>query len=50
MASRYQIKQGDTLSKIAMTFGLSSWRDIYYHPDNALFESQASESGQDIRR
>jgi hypothetical protein len=33
----YQIKQGDTLAKIANVFGLADWKRIYSHPDNAEF-------------
>ncbi|MHC4401824.1 MAG: hypothetical protein ACYTG0_19300 [Planctomycetota bacterium] len=37
MSTPYAIKYGDTLTLIAHRHGLSSWRDIYYHPDNAAF-------------
>ncbi|MEM1119672.1 MAG: LysM peptidoglycan-binding domain-containing protein [Bacteroidota bacterium] len=32
---KYQVKAGDTLTHIAKTFGLPSWRNIYDAPDNA---------------
>ena len=37
MSTPYVVKYGDTLTSIAHRHGLSSWRDIYYHPDNAAF-------------
>ena len=35
--SLYTVNIGDTLTKIAAEYGLSSWKEIYYHPDNAGF-------------
>jgi hypothetical protein len=37
MAKTYTIRSGDTLTKIAAREGFSSWREIYYDPDNAPF-------------
>jgi hypothetical protein len=37
MGTVYIVKSGDTLSKIAREHGYNSWRDIYYHADNAEF-------------
>jgi len=37
MGTRYTVKSGDSLSKIARSKGLPSWRIIYNHPDNADF-------------
>jgi hypothetical protein len=31
------VKWGDTLSSIAHQHGFSSWRELYYHPENAAF-------------
>ena len=33
----YIIEPGDCLSALAKRFGLASWKDIYYHPENARF-------------
>jgi hypothetical protein len=35
MLRTYVVRAGDTLSRIAHTNGLNSWRDVYYHPGNA---------------
>lgn len=40
MAKPYTIRPGDTLSHIAAREGFSSWRDIYYHPDNSGFRAK----------
>jgi hypothetical protein len=40
MATEYVVQHGDTLTKIATTHGLRSWRTIYFHPDNAEFRRQ----------
>ncbi len=37
MSKPYTVKSGDTLSRIAAREQYASWRDIYYHPDNAAF-------------
>jgi len=37
MSFPYSIKYGDTLTLIANRNGFSSWRDIYYHPENTGF-------------
>jgi outer membrane phospholipase A len=37
MSTRYVAKTGDNLSKIAATFHLRSWADIYNDPENADF-------------
>lgn len=37
---RYTVQQGDTLSKIAESFRLASWRRIYDHPENAEFRKR----------
>lgn len=37
---RYIVQQGDTLSKIAATSGLGSWRTLYDHADNAAFKKR----------
>jgi hypothetical protein len=37
MSTPYTVKYGDTLTLIAHRHGFSSWRDIYYHQDNAAF-------------
>jgi len=40
MSTRYTVRPGDSLSSIASRNGLSSWRDIYDHPDNATFRTR----------
>jgi hypothetical protein len=40
MAKPYTIRSGDTLTHIAAREGFSSWRDIYYHPDNSAFRTK----------
>jgi hypothetical protein len=37
MSTRYVVKQGDNLSRIASTFHLRSWAEIYNDPENAEF-------------
>jgi hypothetical protein len=37
MPTQYIVQPGDTLSKIAASFGLQSWRDVYFDPSNATF-------------
>ena len=37
MSTPYEVKSGDWLQKIAEAHGFESWRDIYYHADNAAF-------------
>ncbi len=37
MGSRYVVKKGDSLSRIAARQGLPSWRMLYDSPDNAAF-------------
>ena len=38
LSTRYVVKQGDNLSRIASAFHLRSWTDIYNDPDNADFK------------
>lgn len=40
VSSSYSVKSGDTLSGIAKAHGFSSWRDIYYAPENAAFRTK----------
>jgi hypothetical protein len=40
MPKIYTIKYGDTLSKIARIHGLSSWKELYYHPSNKVFREK----------
>src|SRR5262245_19773271 len=40
MAFVYTVKPGDTLVLIAKRNGLSSWRDIYFLPENAPFRAK----------
>jgi LysM repeat protein len=35
----YTVVKGDNLTFIARKFGVRSWRDIYFHPDNAAFRA-----------
>lgn len=35
----YTVVPNDTLSSIAIRYGLSSWKEIYYHPANASFRN-----------
>ena len=37
MSTRYVVRTGDNLSKIASTFRLRSWAAIYNDPENADF-------------
>ena len=37
MSTPYTVQAGDWLQKIAEEHGFESWRDLYYHPDNAEF-------------
>jgi hypothetical protein len=37
MSKPYTVQPGDTLTRIAAREQYPSWRDIYYHPDNAAF-------------
>lgn len=37
MSIIYTVQPGDNLSSIAARYGLRSWQDIYFHPDNAPF-------------
>ena len=37
MSTPYEVKSGDWLQKIAEAHGFESWRDLYYHADNAAF-------------
>ena len=37
MATAYTIRSGDNLSKLAKQFGLPSWREIYFAPENVTF-------------
>jgi hypothetical protein len=36
----YTVVKGDNLTVIAQKFGVPSWRDIYFHPDNAAFRAK----------
>jgi hypothetical protein len=36
----YTVRRGDTLTRIAAANGLNSWKDLYYHPDNAAFRAK----------
>jgi hypothetical protein len=40
VSAPYTVKYGDTLSSIANQHGFSSWRELYYHPDNAAFRAK----------
>jgi hypothetical protein len=40
MTVPYTVKPGDYLSLIAKRHNLKSWKDIYYHPDNAAFRAK----------
>ncbi len=40
MGETYVVQQGDWLSKIAAAHGYDSWKEIYYHPDNAAFRAK----------
>src|SRR5262245_14892675 len=44
----YTVQPGDTLTRIAAREQYSSWRDIYYHPDNAAFRVKAPQSQPDL--
>jgi hypothetical protein len=35
--TRYVVKAGDDLSKIALRFGFKSWKEIYNDPENGAF-------------
>jgi hypothetical protein len=37
MGTRYTVKKGDSLSRIAARHGLPSWRIVYNSPENAVF-------------
>lgn len=37
MSTPYTVQSGDWLQKIAEQHGFESWRDLYYHEDNAEF-------------
>jgi N-acetylmuramoyl-L-alanine amidase len=36
----YTVVKGDNLTFIARRFGVRSWRDLYNHPDNAVFKAR----------
>ena len=40
MSAIYTVVKGDWLEKIARNHGLSSWRDLYYAPENAAFRAK----------
>jgi len=40
MSTVYTVRSGDWLDKIARNHGFDSWRDLYYHPDNAAFRAK----------
>jgi hypothetical protein len=40
MSSVYTVQKGDWLDKIARNHGFESWRDLYYHPENAAFRAK----------
>lgn len=40
MSTRYVVKAGDTLGKIALAHGFRSYKDIYDHPDNTAFRAK----------
>ncbi len=40
MSFLYTVQSGDTLTLIAKRHGLSSWRDIYFAPENAAFRQK----------
>ncbi len=40
MSTPYTVQSGDWLQKIAEEHGFESWRDLYYHEDNADFRRQ----------
>ena len=37
MPTNYVVTQGECLSSIARRFGITDWRTIYNHPENAEF-------------
>jgi N-acetylmuramoyl-L-alanine amidase len=39
MPTEHVVRQGDCLSKLARRYGLSNWRTIYEHPNNADFRT-----------
>jgi N-acetylmuramoyl-L-alanine amidase len=43
MPTEYIVRQGDCLSKLARRFGLTNWRTIYEHPNNADFRGLRSD-------
>ena len=42
MPTTHTVAQGETLTRIAKQYGLSSWKTIYNHPDNADFRALRS--------
>ena len=40
MAGQYTVVRGDNLTAIAKRFGLPSWRELYYSPDNTAFRTK----------
>lgn len=46
MSKPYTVKPGDSLTRIADREQYSSWRDIYYHPDNAAFRAKRPDPNQ----
>jgi len=40
MSINYTVRPGDTLSSIARKHGFSTWKDVYYHPENAAFRAK----------
>jgi hypothetical protein len=40
MSTVYTVRSGDWLDKIARNHGFGSWRDLYYHPENAPFRAK----------